>query len=105
MKNLYISEPVPKSNIKKEEKVGDCFFKSNEHVKHYYLVREDDVLHVKISDNDYCINQLFDNYITEHRAEFNETFKKTSRNDFNEALNTAIFEMNLFNEENKVNED
>lgn len=82
-----------RSNPKRVEKTGKCY-KSDDGL-HYYLVRENDVLHV--TDN--LINSLEENVITSNRIDFNEKFNEINRAEFNGYLNKTIFELDYFGDE------
>lgn len=84
---------TPRPNIKRIEKAGECFKKEH----HYFLVRENDVLHV----GDEIVNTLFDNHITNDRVEFGEVYNKISRKEFNRKLNETIFALDIYREEYK----
>jgi hypothetical protein len=89
------AKPSPRADIEREENVGDCFKRGT----HYYLVRENDVLHV----NTDCINSLFDNHMTDMRHNRDEKFTPIERSEFNQQLNEAIFRLNIFAKEFKEN--
>jgi len=98
MKNFYIAtKPAPRADIERQENVGDCFKSIRVGGDHYYLVRENDVLHV----TEGCINTLYDNSITEGRHNRDEKYKPIKRKEFNEVLNQQIFDMNIFAKEFK----
>lgn len=86
---------APRANINCEEKVGECYVSIDR--KHYYLVRDEDVLHV----SEKCINTLFDNHITNGRHNRNEKYMPIKRDEFNKKLNEEIFAMNIFSKEFK----
>lgn len=88
---------APRAEIQRQENVGDCFKRPNN--KHFYLVRETDVLHV----TDTCINTLFDNAITDGRINHGEKYVPIKRSEFNQRLNEVIFDMNIFAKEFKTN--
>lgn len=89
--------PSQRPNIEREEKVGDCFKTTNIGGDHYYLVREQDILHVA----DECINTLYDNLITYGRHNRGEKYIPIKRTEFNEKLNEQIFALNIFAKEFK----
>lgn len=62
--------------------IGDCFMKNN----HYYLQRENDVLHIYTQ----LINTL-------HNCSLDDgIFEKISREKFDMKINTTIFEMGIY---------
>lgn len=83
------------SNLERDEKTGDCFRSES---THYYLVRDEDVLHV----NDTLINSLPANAVTSLSDIFKKDFTKISRSEFNVALNKTVFELDYFGEEYKA---
>lgn len=76
-----------RSNVDRLEKAGECYKSING--KHFYLVRENDVLHV----TDGCINTLYDNAITVNKNKFGEKYVKIDRKQFNQILNNIVFEL------------
>lgn len=79
-----------RSNIERTEKTGECYISGD--YKHFYLVRDNDVLHV----TEGCINTLYDNSLTSSREDFDDTYVKIKREEFNEALNKVVFELDYF---------
>jgi len=95
MDKFVKGEPIPRPDVERQERVGECF-KSIDG-KHFYLVRDDDVLHVNCN----CINTLFDNHLTFSRQYNDEKFIPISRIEFNLKLNEEIFAMDIFANEFK----
>lgn len=88
-------EPSPRPSVERQERMGECY--KSEDGNHFYLIRENDILHV----NHECINTLFDNMLTDARHNRGEKFIPISRAEFNQKLNEEIFAMNIFAKEFK----
>jgi hypothetical protein len=84
MKKNVKCELAPRHNILRKEKTGECYMSKD---SHYYLVRDNDVLHV--TDN--CINTLYDNYITSSIVTFGEEYIKIDYSLFKNRLHNAIY--------------
>lgn len=91
----YKIEVAPRPNILREEKIGECYKSTDS--KHYYLVRENDVLHV----GDDIINTLYDNTITHNRLNYGREYISINRSDFNQKLNNTIFNLDIYKDEYK----
>lgn len=90
-------ESVPKPDIQRQENSGECFKWINpvNYQIHYYLVRDNDVLH--ITNN--LINALYDNIISYYKSAYNHEFISINRYEFNEQLNNVIFNLNFIGNE------
>lgn len=91
-KFLVMEEKVKiaeRSNIERTEKTGECY--TSEDGKHFYLIRDEDILHL----NDKCINTLYDNALSNFRENYKWKFKLISRTEFYAALNKTVFELDF----------
>jgi len=91
----FIVTPAKRKDIERTEKTGECY-KSIDN-KHFYLIRDNDVLHVTNG----CINTLYDNKLTADRHTFNSKFILIQRSEFNNILNNTIFELDYFGKDYK----
>ena len=93
MEHIIKTKLAERSNIERKENTGECY--KNNDGTHFYLVRDNDVLHV----TDGCINTLYDNTLTSNKNKFNNTYIKITRNEFNTVLNRVVFELGYFGRE------
>lgn len=90
MKFRIETKLAERSNIERTEKTGECY--KSKDSKHFYLVRDNDVLHV----TERCVNSLYDNSLTSNKYDFNDIYIKIKREEFNEILNKVVFELDYF---------
>ena|ERR1035437_3974179 len=72
---------------KRKYDVGKCF-KNGEH---YYIQRENDVLHVFKN----CINNLNVGYLHSYKYDYNEKIKEVSLKKFNTEIKKAIYTLEI----------
>ena len=89
MRNKLSGHPISREELvgyigERKTEIGRCFSANCSSNKHYYLQRNDDVLHVNIGviDNTYLINVLYDNVLNDIDSlieceidEFNAAYK------------------------------